>query len=68
LIYKRVWDKRRELEWIGVFQKIGDEVLIDVLEESEGAYAKISLTPALKGVATWTGGLDRSEENGFGFY
>jgi hypothetical protein len=44
--------------------KIGDESLIDVLEGREGAYSGISLTQALKGVVTWTEGLERNGGNG----
>jgi hypothetical protein len=53
---------------VGILLKIEEEPLIDVLAESEDAYLEISLTVALKGAVTWTGGVERKGGSGSVFF
>jgi hypothetical protein len=56
------------LKWVSMGLRIAEELQIDVLGESEDAYLEISLTVALKGAVTWTGGVVRKEGSGSVFF
>jgi hypothetical protein len=67
-MYGGMQNRRRELTWEIIIWEIEEKSRRDVPGESEEPYLEISLTVALNGVHTWTGGAERNEESGSVFF
>jgi len=50
-----------------MFSRIGEVVRTDAQAASVGAHQEITPSLALKGAVTWSGGVEKKEEDGFAF-